>query len=622
MPPPGHSAAVAEAHGGPAPEPGTLNRLFLDAVARFDKPDALQAKVDGVYRSISHRTVAERVRRVAIGLAELGITRGSRVALLSENRPEWAIADFGCLMAGITDVPIYPTLPSEQIIYLLTNSGSRAIFVSDAGQAAKIADVRARTPDLAVVIGFDEPKAPGVDLTLAELEARGAAAETPERNAAYTADALAVAPDDLATIIYTSGTTGKPKGVMLTHDNFHSNVVAASHAVPFDGSDTSLSFLPLSHVLERMAGHYLMWYTGTSIAYAESMDTVASDLTVVRPSLAISVPRLYEKIFARVLENALSGGAVKKNIFIWARRVGERWADEKLAGRTPGGLLALQYGVANKLVFSKLRERTGGRLRFFVSGGAPLAPEINKFFYAAGLVILEGYGLTETSPVIAVNTPAAFRIGTVGRPVDGVEVRIAADGEILTRGPHVMRGYFEQPEATAETIDADGWLHTGDIGVLADGFLSITDRKKDMIVTAGGKNIAPQPIENQVKTNKFVSEAVMIGDRRRFPSLLVVPNFDQLEKWATHKQIAWTDRAELIAMPEVQAKMEREVQTTLSGLAHFEMPKRVALLEREFSIERGELTPTLKVRRRVVDRDYRELIDSLYADSTTTTGGH
>ncbi len=614
--PPAEPAAafLAEARGGPRPEPGTLNRLFFDAVDKFDRPDALQVKVRGVYTPISHRTVAERVRRVALGLSELGISAGSRVAILSENRPEWAIADYGCLTAGITDVPIYSTLPAEQITYLLIDSGVRAIFVSTANQAAKIAQIRKDAPALEFVISFDGPAVEGVDMTLAELEARGAAVETPARIAAYRAAALEVVPDDVATLIYTSGTTGKPKGVMLTHDNFHSNVSAATHAVPFKGQDTSLSFLPLSHVLERMAGHYLMWCTGTSIAYAESMDTVADDLVLVKPSLAISVPRLYEKIYARVMDSALSGGGVKRSIFLWARGVGEQWADEKLAGREPGGLIALKYRVADRLVFSKLRERTGGRLRYFVSGGAPLSPEINKFFYAAGLVILEGYGLTETSPVIAVNTPDAFRIGTVGRPLDGVEVRIAADGEILTRGPHVMLGYFQHPEATAETIDSDGWLHTGDIGELHEGFLSITDRKKDIIVTSGGKNIAPQPIENQLKTNKFISEAVMLGDRRRFPALLVVPNFDQLEKWASYKQLTWASRAELIALPAVQAKVEREVESTLSGLAHFELPKKIALLPEEFSLERGELTPTLKVKRRVVDRVYKDLIDSLYVE--------
>jgi long-chain acyl-CoA synthetase len=305
---------------------------------------------------------------------------------------------------------------------------------------------------------------------------------------------------------------------------------------------------------------------------------------------------------------------VKKRIFFWARGVADRWADQKLAGREPGGMLALQYSIAQKLVFSKLKARTGGRLRYFVSGGAPLAPEINKFFYAAGLVILEGYGLTETSPVIGVNTPENFRIGTIGKPIDGVEVKIAEDGEILTRGPNVMQGYYNKPDATRDTIDAEGWFKTGDIGVIEDGFVRITDRKKDIIVTAGGKNIAPQPIENLVKTNKYVTQAVMIGDKRKFPVMLVVPNWDNLEKWATNKTILWTDRAQLLAMPTVHAKMDKEVRSKFDGLASFETPKKIALLEHDFSVDSGELTPTLKVKRRAIDRNYKSVIDALYAD--------
>jgi long-chain acyl-CoA synthetase len=324
---------------------------------------------------------------------------------------------------------------------------------------------------------------------------------------------------------------------------------------------------------------------------------------------------VYEKIYGRVLEGAMSGGGAKRRIFLWARAVADRWADETLAGRTPAGLLAAQYAVAQKLVFSKLKARVGGRLRYFVSGGAPLAPEINKFFFAAGLTILEGYGLTETSPVIAVNGPGAVRIGTVGRPLPGVEVAIGADGEILTRGPHVMKGYYNKPDATADVIDADGWLHTGDVGELADGFLTITDRKKDIIVTAGGKNIAPQPIENKVRTNRFVSQAVMIGDKRRFPSILIVPDWDQVEKWAAAEGLGASSRAELAASAAVRSKIEAEVKRELSGFANFEQPKKVAVLEHDFTIDRGELTPKLSVKRRVVDHMYKSTIDALYADS-------
>jgi long-chain acyl-CoA synthetase len=601
----------ASARGAAAPAPGTLTQLYFDAVERHDLPNALMHKVGGAYVPISHREVAERVRRVALALVDLGVRPGDRVAILSENRPEWAIADYACLTAGLTDVPVYPTLPAEQIPYILNDAGVVAIFVSTALQAAKVAEIRASVPTLRHAIGFDAARLQGCDMTMAELEARGAALDTPERAAEYRRAALAVQPDDVATLIYTSGTTGEPKGVMLTHDNFHSNVEASRHAVPFAGGDVALSFLPLSHVFERM-GDYMFFATGTAIAYAESIDTVPANLQEVRPTMMMAVPRLYEKMYARVLDNALAGGAAKKRIFFWARRVADRWADEQLAGREPGGRLAAQYAVAQKLVFSKLKERTGGRMRYFVSGGAPLSPEINKFFYAAGLVILEGYGLTETSPVIAVNTPTEFRLGTVGRPIAGVEVRIAADGEILCRGPNVMKGYFNKPEATAAAIDAEGWFATGDVGELRDGYLAITDRKKDIIVTAGGKNIAPQPIENRVRTNKYVSQAVMIGDKRKFPIMLIVPNWDSLEKWAKQRDMLWTSRAQLLETPAVREKMNAEVERAFDGLATFETPKKIALLEHDFTIERGELTPKLSVKRKVVDRNYQLVIDALY----------
>ena len=602
------------ATGGPRPAPGTINRLFFEATENIDRPDALVHKVRGVWEPISHKTLLERVRRTALGLARLGIQPQDRVAILSENRPEWVIADYACLCSSVTDVPIYPTLPAEQIPYLLNDSGARAIFVSTPAQAKKIASVRDEVPGLQWIIGFAATKGDGCDLTLADIEALGAQDDTPARAEQFKRDALAVSPEQLITLIYTSGTTGNPKGVMLTQDNLHSNCVATVNSMSVGPTDSALSFLPLSHIFERM-GDYYLFANGVKIMYAESIDTVPVNMSEVKPTMMMSVPRLYEKIYARVVENAVGGGGLKKRIFFWAKNVGERWADVKLAGREPAGLLAWQYGIAKKLVFSKLQERTGGNLRFFVSGGAPLSPEISKFFYSAGLIILEGYGLTETSPVISANTLEHFRIGTVGRPIAGVEVMIASDGEILSRGPHIMKGYYNNDVATKENIDEAGWFHTGDIGELQDGFLRITDRKKDIIVTAGGKNIAPQPIENKLRTNKYVSQAVMIGDKRKFPVVLIVPNWDQLEKWAASSNIVWTSRAELLAMPTIHAKMEKEVAKQTEGLAHFESPKKVALLEHDFTIERGELTPTLKVKRRVIDKQYKAMIDALYAEA-------
>lgn len=602
------------ARGAARPAPGTINALFFDAVERHDRKDALLHKVNGVWEPISHRVILERVRRTALGLAKLGIAAQDRVSILSENRPEWLIADYACLCSSITDVPIYPTLPAEQIPYLLNDSGARAIFVSTPDQAKKIASIRAELPKLEFVIGFAATKDDGCDYTLAELEAMGAQGDSSDRATSFKQAALAVAPEQLITLIYTSGTTGNPKGVMLSQDNVYSNCIAVRDALQVSSSDLALSFLPLSHIFER-TGDYFLFSMGVRIAYAESIDTVPVNMSEVKPSFMMSVPRLYEKIYARVLENAVAGGGLKKQIFFWAKRVGDRWADERLAGRAAGGLLGVQYGIAKKLVFSKLHERTGGNLKFFVSGGAPLSPEIAKFFFSAGLTILEGYGLTETSPVISCNTEKEIRIGSVGKPIAGVEVMIADDGEILSRGPHIMRGYYNNPAATAEAIDAEGWFHTGDIGVLEDGYLRITDRKKDIIVTAGGKNIAPQPIENLLKTNKYVSQAVMIGDKRKFPVVLIVPNWDSLEKWAASQNIVWTSRAELLAMPTINAKMEKEIKGQMAGLAHFETPKKIALLEHDFSIERGELTPKLSVKRKVVTERYKSIIDSLYAEA-------
>jgi long-chain acyl-CoA synthetase len=405
--------------------------------------------------------------------------------------------------------------------------------------------------------------------------------------------------------------------VMLTHGNIVSNVVAATKIVEEMGTnDIALSFLPLCHIFERMGGYYLMLAKGVTIAYAEGVEQVPANMAEVRPTLMCSVPRLYEKMYARVNEKVAGDPPIRQKIFRWAIGVGREKFQAYCDRRSPGALLSAKFAIADKLVFSKIRERTGGRLRLFVSGGAPLAREIAEFFGAAGLLILEGYGLTETSPVITVNRPDALRPGSVGKVVEGVEVRIAEDGEILTRGPHVMKGYFKKPEATAEVIDKDGWFHTGDIGHLdKDNFLVITDRKKDIIVTSGGKNIAPQPIENQIKTNPFVGEVVMIGNKRNFPAALVVPNFDNLEKWAKGKGISYASREDLITKPEVQAHYDNLLKDLTKDNAQFERIKKVSLLPKEFSVEAGELTPTLKVKRRVVEQKYQSIIDRMYEGS-------
>jgi long-chain acyl-CoA synthetase len=591
----------------------TVCDIFYRAVSSFPKEKHLLYKRDGAWRGIGSAELLSAVEEISMGLRTLGIERGDKVAILSENRPEWALADFAVLCAGAADVPVYPTLSAAQVHYILDDSESKAAFVSTAAQAAKLLEVRPRLGRLAHVIRFEPAAAPGT-ISLEDLRAQGREALAREAGA-VRARAAQVSPEDVATLIYTSGTTGEPKGVMLTHGNLTSNVLASARAFPELGpDDVALSFLPLSHSFERTAGHNFMLNLGATIAYAESVEKVPENMLEVRPTVMCSVPRLYEKMYARVREKVASDPPLRQAIFRWALAAGREAFRLQTERRTPGPLLALRLGLAERLVFSRIKARTGGRLRLFISGGAPLAREIAEFFGAVGLRIAEGYGLTETSPVITANRPHWIKPGTVGPPIEGVEVRIAEDGEILTRGPHVMKGYFKQPEASAEAIDAEGWLHTGDIGRLdPDGFLVITDRKKDILVTSGGKNIAPQPIENRIRTSPFVTEVVMVGNKRSFPAALVVPNFTALEGWARSRGIGVSGREELVARPEVVEHYLALIGALTPDLAPFERIKKVALLTREFSQEAGELTPTLKVKRRVVEEKHRAAIDRLYA---------
>jgi len=593
---------------------GTLTQLFFTTVDRHaGLAAAFRSKVGGAWVSITHREALGRVQAISLGLRELGIKPGDKVAIVSENRPEWALTDYACLCARATDVPIYPTLTAKQTEYILRDSESIAVFCSTAAQVAKVLEVQGALPGLQQIIVFDGDAAagrPGV-ISLAALEGKGRAVVSRHPN--WKAEALSAGPEDLATLIYTSGTTGDPKGVMLSHHNIWSNVQACLQMIPIGSGDECLSMLPLSHSYERMVD-YTLFQAGVIINYAESFDTVAANLQDVKPTVVLSVPRLYEKVYARVLETALSGSVIKRNIFFWAKRAGEQWATLSLAGLPIPGGLALKKKLADRLVFAKLRARSGGRIRFFVSGAAPLSADIAKFFYSAGLPVIEGYGLTESSPVLTLNPLDRIKLGTVGRAIPGVELKIAQDGEILARGPNIMQGYYKLPEATTETIDTDGWLHTGDIGEIdSDGYLKITDRKKELLKTAGGKYIAPQPIELAVKRNKFVANAMLYGDRRKFPIILIVPNFDNLERWARERSLTYGTHAELIALADVHAKIEREVMSMLSHLAKFETPKKVVLLEKDFTIESGELTPTLKVKRRIVEQHYKDKIDAAYA---------
>lgn len=594
---------------------GTLVDLFLEAVDR-DLPRAQLRPGPSGWEPVSHAQVLANVRALAAALTGWGIARGDRVGLLAENRPEWAWADYAMLCTGVLAVPPYPTLPAAQIAYILRHAGCRAIFVSTQEQLAKVLEVRGELPELERVIVFEDVDVsePGV-LTLREVLEEGRGRQPSEEE--FRREARRAQPDDVATLIYTSGTTGDPKGVMLTHRNLHSNVIAsARHVFVMGADDLALSFMPLSHVLQRMVD-YLMFAHATTVAYVPVIEQAAQALAEVKPTITVAVPRVYEKLYARIL--AVTGP--KRRLVLWARQVALDWGGITMAGGTPGPGLKVKHAIADRLVFSKVRGKLGGRLRFFVSGGAPLSPQIALFFHGAGVVILEGYGLTETSPVTNVNAPHAQRLGTVGQPVPGTEIRIADDGEILVRGPQVMKGYYRNEDETRAVIDADGWFHTGDIGVLDDdGFLSITDRKKEILVTAGGKNIAPQPIENAAKLSAFVAQPLLIGDRRPYPVLLVVPNFDSLETWARRQGLSWADHAELVALSQVREKLEQEVEARTAGFARFERPKKVLPLAREFTLEAGEITPSLKVKRRVVEKKYADAIERLYAEPPPGAG--
>ncbi|MGD9347054.1 MAG: long-chain fatty acid--CoA ligase [Candidatus Aminicenantes bacterium] len=589
----------------------TLSQLFLNTVKSFPKDDLMLYKKGGEYTSISTEEFEDRVKHFALGLKDLGHGPGDKLIILSENRPEWVITDLANLCLGGVTVPIYTSLVPEQIKYIIDNSDARAVVFSDAEMWEKIKTIRSELPKVEHYISY-LTEGPEGTLTLGDIQDRGKrlAEEHPDL---FERSALDVKPDDIASIIYTSGTTGIPKGVMLMHNNFVSNVRSVTQIIEFTEEDTVLSFLPLSHVLERMVT-FAYLYKGCSIGYAESIETVAENLLEIRPHIMVSVPRVFEKIYAKVMDNVLSSSSFKRKIFFWADRVGREYGGKKLLKQPIPGSLQFKKNLAHKLVFSKIIAKTGGRVRFFVSGGAPLSKDIAEFFYAMGLNILEGYGLTETSPVIAVNTLEDIRFGNVGRPIPGVELQIAEDGEILTKGPHVMKGYYKMEAETQEAI-RDGWFYTGDVGYLdEEGFLTITDRKKDLIVTAGGKNVAPQPIENVLKTNPYISNAVIIGDKRKFISALIVPNFEKLLEYADANNIAYSDYSDLVENEKILNFMESEINRATPGLASYEKVKKVALLDREFEIEKGEITPTLKVKRNIIEQKYKPIIETIYQE--------
>lgn len=619
---------VAEQHTDG--EPRTLVDIY-DGVARVHpKPDTLNYKHDGVWHSMSATEMLQRARAIALGLYSLGIRKGDRVALLSESRVEWVLSDQGCIFAGAIGVPIYPTLTPAQAAYILNDCGARLLFIANRAKYEEIKDALRECETVEKVVAFEEATGPpgssldrdktlkphdfGI-LDLADLEARGRELDR-ERPELSKQLAGAAQPGDIATIIYTSGTTGEPKGVMLTHANMVSNLLASSNHFEFGEDDSALSVLPLSHGFERQAMNMYLHH-GMSVYFGESLDKIAVNLREVHPTVFVGVPRIYEKILAKAKESAIEKGRINGLLFDWAIEIGKRWARFALRHRPVPFWLFRKRRLADRLVFSKLREALGGRIRIFVSGAAPLSPDVALAFAGAGLPIVQGYGLTETSPVISAGQLDDNRVGTSGKPIPNVEVRIAADGEIETRGPHIMAGYWNKPQETGSVFTADGWFKTGDIGSLdSEGFLTITDRKKELFKTSGGKYISPQPIEQLIKGSRFVNQVVVIGAERKFPAALIVPEWEQLESYARLKGLDIRTHEEFCRHPRIIDLLERQIAERTRSLAQFEKIKRIALLDKELTVEGGELTPTLKIKRRVIEEKYREVIERLYEEAS------
>lgn len=586
----------------------TLVDVF-NSVVDLNLDAAMSYRKDGVWQKISGKEVYRRVTNTARCLRQWGIAKSDRIAIVSENRPEWAIADFAAQLLGAVDVPIYPTLTAEQVQFILQDSGVKVAFVSTAVQLAKIKSVQSQT-QVEKIIVMDEVATGSEESGVVRMSSicSGPLAEF-VRDAELDAIGKSMAPDDLATIIYTSGTTGTPKGVMLSHKNILSNINASTGIFQWSNKQGYISFLPLSHITARHVD-YVMLAAGIGVSYCSSFDDLPGMLQQVRPSNFVSVPRVYEKVRKEAERRAATG--VKKMIFEWALGVGRAHREDTLAGRVPN---SISWKIADALVFSKVRAGIGGHAECCISGGAPLGRELAEWFADVGIRIFEGYGLTETSPVISINTAAHLRLGSVGRPLPNVECKIATDGELMVRAPSVTRGYWKLPEETKNAFE-DGWFKTGDIGMIdGDGFLFITDRKKDLLKTSGGKMIAPQPIENALKTNVLVAQATVIGDKRKYAAVIIAPNFLLLEDWAQVNHINFADREELVHNDRVRALYEGIVADLNTRLAQFERMKRVILVPDEFSIETGEITPSLKLKRRVVEKKYAKLIEALYAEA-------
>jgi long-chain acyl-CoA synthetase len=590
-------------------EPKTVPSCFLEALDRYANPRAQMFRGPKGWESIAAPEMLRRIAGIAEALEDLGIRSGDRVAVFAPNCPEWHIADFAIQGLGAVTVPIYFNESEDRLAYILNDSGARVVFVKGENQAQKISSSRRRTPAVEKVIAIG-PAGVGEFVGYESL-LRGAG----ERAiVSYKSHVAAIRPEQLATIIYTSGTTGEPKGVMLSHANLSSNAVDSLAPYDFSPDDVALSFLPLAHVYERTMDYGYL-FRGVSVAYLEKMETVADALLEVHPSIAAAVPRFFEKLYANIVEKGHHESGAKRAIFDWALRVALEAAPWRAYGRSASSAIRFKWKIADSLVYSKIRQGVGGQIRTFCSGGAPLARELAEFFWSVNLPVYQGYGLTETSPIVAANLPVGNKVGTVGRPIPHVEVKIAADGEVLVKGACVMQGYYNKPDDTRAAFTPDGWFATGDIGAIdSDGYLSITDRKKELLKTAGGKFVAPAPIENLLKTSPFIVNAMVVGDRRKFVSVLLVPDFAALEAAAREEGREFSSPAQIANDEWTREKLSREVERLTASLAQYERPKRFAVLDRDFAFANDELTYTLKLKRRVIEQHYADVIARVYAD--------
>ena len=597
------------------PTNDTLNTLFQTTAQKYAAKTALRYKDGKTFSDISYGDLAGRVQMVASGLAALGLTKGDRMALSSENCPEWVVCDLAALSLGAIVVPIYPTLPAPQVAYICRNSGAKILVVGDAKQKAKADEARTDAPELQNVVVLEGEADGEATQSFAGVMALGK--QTPLSSEEWKSRQDAVTPQDVASLVYTSGTTGDPKGAMLTHGNFVANVDAALEHYGAGGAvvtdaDTFLSFLPLSHAYERTTGYYLPFRMGASIGYSGGVRTLTDDIAQIKPTIMVCVPRVYESVADRITDAASKEGEAKASAFAKAIEVGKEVADRKRNGKGAGPILGAQHLLFEKMVYGQIREKLGGNFRFLVSGGAALHEDIARFWEAIGIPISEGYGMTEAAPFMSTNPVNHSKAGTVGTVAPGGQFQIAPDGEILYRGPNVMKGYWDNPDATSEVIDENGWLHTGDVGELdSEGYLKITDRKKDILVLANGKNVAPQPIEQAVKRSAFIAEIVLIGDKQSIITALVLPNKAKLAEWAKAENLTFADDDALLALPDVRKKIKAEIDGQTTHLADFERVKKFTLLSGTFSVEGGELTPTLKIKRKVVLQKYADAVSAM-----------